>query len=221
MLLSLVGCTASLESFEEDGGSSIPSGTNPDGGDGSSTQEDDTNIQIDLTGRLECSSLSWCTNFRGGGGFVEMPETRGGPISNGIYLFQSGSFAVDAFIFEDGKYSQIWTYLVNAYGSFDTDGDKLTTTMESSCSHNGTFPSMGTPDVAEYTYSSNGDELYLMRSCSGPNCNESARLYRRISSICDNIEDYECTNGDGDCLCRQFVEQDIPESSDVGISCNI
>ena len=222
-ILVFLGCTASLESFDvDDEGSNPQTGANPgdDGSDSSGSTEGlgpDENIQ--LTATLQCSSLSWCTNYRGRDQFVAMPENTGGRISDGIYMAQAGSLALDVFVFENGNYSEIQTSLVNAFGVFDTVGDKLITTMEASCSHNGTFESAN-PEITEYTYSTNGDDLYLKRPCNNPNCSDSATYYRRTDSICNNIEDYECRS-DGECFCRQFVEQDIPETLENGISCNL
>lgn len=215
-IFALGSCTASLESFDDE--DQISGNTNPGNSQTPNNENVDNQSDIALSRLLTCESVSLCTNFAVPHSPVNMPFNRGGVIEDGLYLVEEGQAEVEAFYFENGSYSRIWSYLGVSYGNFSTEDNLLVLELTNSCSSESVNPASISLETFK-EYSVVGDELYLKKDCGRFACDGDAVKFRRVRSLCGLIENYSCQGGD--CECSQFVETPVPTPVNLAAGCDI
>ena len=216
-LVMCFGCTASLDSFEdEDNGGQVGSQT-PD----NNTNDDNQDILVVPT-VLNCESVLMCDSHRLPRETVEIPSQQGGNIEDGIYKAVAGVTQPTAFIFQNGRYSSLSWNLLVGNGTFETNGDFLTTNLETACSPNSEpgGNTLASPIPTNYRYSSIGGDLYVQAECFGPRCDPVIQ-FERVTSLCSEatLRSEECTLSS--CSCHQLVGQAIPERATGEDECAI
>ena len=215
-LFVLCNCTASLDSFDVEDNVEVESGTPTNNND----SDEDTLI---VPAILNCESVLMCDSYRLPSETVTMPSQQGGFIEDGIYKAVAGVTQPLAFIFQNGRYSSLSWNLVVGNGNFETNGDFLTTNLETACSPssdpggNSNFD----PIPTNYRYSILGDDLYLQAECFGPRCDPVIQ-FRQVTSLCspETLRSEECNISS--CSCHQLVgQQGIPNRADGEDECAI
>ena len=137
-----------------------------------------------------------------------MPIPEGGDIQDGLYRIFKGARAPHAIAFSGDTFTRVTRADFNLAGSFRTDANMLTLTIQSDCQNTGTTIYENSFD-SEYAYHVNGDDIFIAKDCEldFSYC-ETSWQFKRIDDLCSRTSDFECESAS--CECRVFVDEGVP-----------
>ena len=215
---AVLGCTASLGSFDEPVSDTGSETTNTPGNTPGNTPAEPDDV-VELSADLTCDSLSFCTNYKINFENVEMPSRLGGVIEDGVYRVIEGTNVFYGLIIQESRFSYLWPDLTVTHGDIETQGDEILLSSHTFCGRNDSSdPFPGLEETTRHTYAVDGRDLFLRGPCGPPNGCPGATVFRKVDSLCENLSGYDCP--DGGCACSQFVEEPVPESLSLDTGCS-
>ena len=214
-LAFVAGCTASLDPEDNDTAGQNTETNNPA----------EAQTLEELFGQeLTCSSVSYCTNYRGNLDVVEMPAELGGIVRDGLYRAVKGANPPFGYAFYKGKYSLIRENVAVSHGSVEFENGIMERNPTVACTFEGEveFSEQQQNTAKSFTeYAVQGDTLFTRSVCGSPDPSQCSfpTMLVKVANMCENIETSECA--DERCACETFTDGVIPQGPTPDNACQI
>lgn len=203
-LALFISCNAAIGSSDDKPDASNPSELGADSGSIPSAATE-----------LTCNSFAWCSTYSSDSSTPSMPLPEGGDIKSGLYRLLKGAGAPHAIAFSGNTFTRVTRADFNLAGTFRTEDNILTLTVQSDCQKSGKTVYENSFD-SEYAYHVVDDEIFLAKDCDETfSYCETTWQFKRIDDLCSRTSDYQCDSGD--CECRVIKDDGVPaeNSSEV------
>ena len=157
---------------------------------------------------LECPTVSMCSNFRADPSRVEFPgdTIEGGTLLDGMYRPVQGTSLAYVLVFAKGKWARVMPNLTVQYGDFELlENNQYRLIRHTTCANEHLNDEAFLLET-DYYYQTDGNELLVFGGCgsaSPSSCNSPVRL-QRVDSLCEDLDNLVCE--DGDCKCVPFSD---------------
>lgn len=215
---TFMGCSAQLDSTENEGNGNPSNPITPDGGMDSEDFE-----TFDFGAGLECNTYSLCSSYNRNLELATMPSTLGGAVLNGLYRPVAGTDQHIGLAIHNGKYSLIFENLSVSHGDISFQGTTMTQTRTNICSNDTFIDADEQPEFKEILlsdYAVAGDSLFTRSVCDAinPDACSTPTQWKLVRSLCQDLGQFECR--DGTCECQEFSQGTIPARPEGNQTCD-
>ncbi|MGE3546693.1 MAG: hypothetical protein AB7L28_22395, partial [Kofleriaceae bacterium] len=110
----------------------VACGGGGDNNDGPSTDGNNNNNT-----QLACDAVTYCSTWSADSTEIEAPVERGGPIGDGLYRLERGTFSVELLQFAGNQFNKITDSFDNWSGTYATASGMISFTYTTRCDRDG------------------------------------------------------------------------------------